>query len=310
MDVVKAYAISCIDPGLLGESAGDVASAVSHLTQIERENPSLMREDWISIPLINATGKAYDHDLEPQESPGLPTSYLDDLPWTRNAIGFIEVEGLCIEHARLLALRPLGMFWPHKDVHPFFRLLLPVYADGGECLYLLGGDSYLAEVGKFYYLQPDVYHAALNLSDHMRFVLCLDVTSDRRAVDFVAKRAQRPEARGGRLALGEEMQRSIKKMVTHFGESEPLLAGKLAVALGCCLMDGSVDVIQSLIYEGLSKCSQEEMAGDTTEELKRLLGILKKHPSYPAVEHSGAPGLFDAQEESTNSAQPKASTGQ
>jgi hypothetical protein len=299
MTVETTYAVFRVDPGIEGESADDVANAENILAQTERGSPFLMREDWISIPLINATGSVSDNALESSGKRGVSTDHLKILPWTLNALAFIEAQGLCVEHLRLLALRPMGMFWPHRDVHPFFRLLLPIYAEGGDCLYLLGGDSYLAEVGAFYYLQPDIYHAALNLSDHMRFVLCFDITSNRKALDFVANYAERMEPRVGRLVLGERMRKSIEVMVTFLGESEPLLAGKLAMALGVCLLDGSLDAIQVLIYEGLSKCSQDRMTGDKVEELKKLFVLLEKHPSSPEVEHARAPGLFGPEEESS-----------
>lgn len=294
--MAKTYAIFSVDPMLSGENADDVVNSEAILSQIERQSPFLMGEDWLSIPLINTTGSIFDHQLDSRGTPGVPTDYLSQLPWTRKALDFVEAEGLYIEHARLLALRPLGMFWPHKDTHPFLRLLLPIYAEGGECLYLLGGDSYLAEVGKFYYLQPDTYHTALNLSDHNRFVLCVDITVDRKVVDFAVKYADKPEPRAERLSLSERMRKAIEIMVTSLGESEPFLAGKLAVALGSCLLDGSFEVVQAIIYEGLSKCSHGRMTGDNVEELKKLLGILEKHPYYPEVDHSPNLSLFDQQE--------------
>jgi Aspartyl/Asparaginyl beta-hydroxylase len=295
--VSSNYAICSVDPMLAGEPAEDVAHSKSIVDQLERQSPFLMAEDWLSIPLINATGSSSDHGLEPRGAVGVPTEYWQRLPWTRKAVEFIEAQGLCIEHARLLVLRPLGVFWPHKDTHSFFRLLLPLYADGGECLYLLGGDSYLADVGKFYYLQPDVYHAALNLTDQERLVVCLDITSNRKALDFVLKFAEKTEPRSRHLRFGSNMRVNLELMVTAFGESEPLLACKLAMALGSCLLDGTFEDVQDIIYNGLLKCSQGRMTGNKIEELEKLFSTLERHPYYPAVAHSSSPGLFDDQNE-------------
>jgi hypothetical protein len=272
----------------------DIAQSRKLTRRVEEESPSLMQEDWISIPLINSTGKVNDHSMEPRGIAGSPTDYLKQLPWSRTVADFLAAEKLCVEHARLLVLRPLGMFWPHRDAHPFFRLLLPLYSADGRCLYLLEDSSYLAEIGVFYYLQPDAYHAAINLSDEERIVLCFDILSDRKALDFALRRGETPASHQGRLVLSEKMKDAIELMIKSLGEVEPLLAGKLACVIGICLLNGTFESVQSMIRDGLAKCSRDHMTGDKIDELNKLIGIIERHPYYPEIERPTTPGLFDS----------------
>ena len=272
-----------------GDRQLDVAQVDELVAEQEMRQSFLKDEDWTTVPLINRSGDQTDHRLEPLGRAGTPTPCLSSLPWTREAVAFLHDHGMTVEHARLLVLKPGGLFWPHVDAHAYFRVLLPLACEDDQCFYFIEDDIYATEVGKFYYLQPDVCHAALNFSDTSRAVICLDVTVDRKSVEYLLRYAEIPAPFTGRFPFSKVIEQNLRTAVSKIGEVTPDFACKFSFLLGLCCFDASIKDMYSLLHKGLSACDEERMTPEVKARNQGLIEMISKHPYFPRHRQEGTP---------------------
>ena len=253
----------------IGRLAGSVRDAV----------PELEDQRWISVPLVNHSGRTDDHSIDGDG--GVPTESLAGLTYVKACLEQLSGLGMKPAHVRLLTLEPGGIFWPHVDAHSYLRLLLPIESDDGTSLYLFEDRLYSCRVGHYYYLQPDLCHAAFNVSDARRSVACFDVLTSRKCVESILRLASIPEPMTERMPLGRRSEDMLARMFSKVAHEDPDEAGILAFLLGHGLFQSSTASLYRRMSEGL----QEELARSPGDEararLESALGLLQSHPYFP-----------------------------
>jgi hypothetical protein len=259
-------------------SAADAEAATHAVERVRAQVTGLGGKRWMSVPLVNESGREDDHGLEQLSGAGQDTPFLQDLPACRLALERIREElGLVVHHARLLSLDPGGNFWPHKDAHDYVRFLLPLSAgEEGHALYLVDEEFYAARPGQAWYLQPDELHAAFNLSDERRYVVCVDGVNTRQLINRMATTLGLPRPLEGKLRFTAAVQESVRRILASVdpGVSEEVC--RLLTLLSLRATDVSVRDLYDVFREVL------RARGDC-EELQQLFDL---HPYFPEPRES------------------------
>ncbi|MEM9598387.1 MAG: aspartyl/asparaginyl beta-hydroxylase domain-containing protein [Acidobacteriota bacterium] len=267
-------------PTDLGEGIGTLVRAV------KASIPELSSSKWISAPLVNSSGGVDDHDLE--GTGGTATPYLEHLPFAAECVEHLRSLGMESAHVRLLTLDPGGIFWPHLDSHAYLRFLMPIEAQDDSSLYLFDDRFYLCDLGRYYYLQPDICHAAFNVSDQRRSVLCFDVLTSRKCVESMLRLATVPEPMAGRLPLSRRLETMIAEMFAQRVETDPDGAGILAFLLGHGMAEASTAGLYRRLAEGLTESLGSDPEAAARNNLENTLHLLRSHPYFPRTETDGA----------------------
>lgn len=281
MDTSAPVVLEVPLPAIYADQQDDITAMTQLVGDLEAQDPTLKTVEWLSFPLLNATGVTADHRLDPTEQPGQPTDYLYRLPWCMALLHTLATCGLTIAHARLLLLRPGGMFWPHCDAHGYFRLLVPLASDPGHCLYLSGTQLFQATVGTGYYFQPDAVHAAFNFGDHVRAVVCVDSVANRTALDFAAVVGSRPQAHTARIPHSTVLEHVLAQIIQGVAEYDALLASKLAFLLSSFCVEIPIPHMYRLIHAGLMQCNPERMSTLQRQHLTEVRQLIEQHPFFP-----------------------------